>query len=48
MNETKLCKTCGRPFANRKKWESRGLWNQIEYCSKRCQQNRNTITNKNT
>ncbi|MFN0262496.1 DUF2256 domain-containing protein [Tepidamorphus sp. 3E244] len=31
---TKTCKTCGRPFAWRKKWE-RG-WEQVLYCSQRC------------
>lgn len=34
--ETKICVVCGRPFANRKKWRSRGQWDQIIYCSKRC------------
>ena len=35
-NETKICPVCNRPFENRKKWESRGLWDQIVYCSERC------------
>jgi hypothetical protein len=30
----KLCVTCGRPFAWRKKWERN--WEQVKYCSKRC------------
>ncbi|NNE88387.1 MAG: DUF2256 domain-containing protein [Silicimonas sp.] len=32
---TKLCATCGRPFAWRKKWARD--WEQVRYCSKRCQ-----------
>jgi hypothetical protein len=34
--ETKTCATCGRPFSNRKKWRSRGQWDQVVYCSTRC------------
>ncbi|WP_304112969.1 DUF2256 domain-containing protein [Mycolicibacterium bacteremicum] len=34
--EVKICATCGRPFHNRKKWSSRGQWEQIRYCSRRC------------
>ncbi|MCV7183969.1 DUF2256 domain-containing protein [Mycolicibacterium murale] len=34
--ETKICAACGRPFHNRKKWRSRGQWDQILYCSRRC------------
>ncbi|WP_237568931.1 DUF2256 domain-containing protein [Mycolicibacterium lacusdiani] len=34
--ETKTCATCGRPFSNRKKWRSRGQWDQVIYCSTRC------------
>ena len=34
--ETKMCPVCGRPFGNRKKWESRGVWDQVIYCSDRC------------
>jgi hypothetical protein len=37
--EVKTCVVCGRPFANRKKWRSRGQWDQIIYCSKRCRGN---------
>ena len=36
VKETKICPVCNRPFENRKKWESRGLWEQIVYCSERC------------
>ncbi len=35
--EVKTCVACGRPFANRKKWRTRGIWDQVIYCSKRCQ-----------
>ncbi|MGU3653636.1 DUF2256 domain-containing protein [Mycolicibacterium sp. A43C] len=35
-SEVKICPTCGRPFHNRKKWRSRGQWDQIIYCSRRC------------
>ncbi|MEH3130035.1 MAG: DUF2256 domain-containing protein [Mycolicibacterium neoaurum] len=34
--EVKICPVCGRPFHNRKKWRSRGQWDQIIYCSRRC------------
>jgi hypothetical protein len=31
---TKVCATCGRPFAWRKKWERD--WANVKYCSDRC------------
>ncbi|MEI6257808.1 MAG: DUF2256 domain-containing protein [Planctomycetota bacterium] len=31
---TKVCATCGRPFAWRKKWEK--CWATVRYCSDRC------------
>ncbi|MCM2344005.1 MAG: DUF2256 domain-containing protein [Alphaproteobacteria bacterium] len=31
---TKICLTCGRPFAWRKKWEK--VWSEVKYCSDRC------------
>ncbi|MBV9076027.1 MAG: DUF2256 domain-containing protein [Methylobacteriaceae bacterium] len=31
---TKICRTCGRPFAWRKKWER--VWEEVRYCSERC------------
>jgi hypothetical protein len=31
---TKICATCGRPFAWRKKWERD--WPNVKYCSRRC------------
>ncbi|MGI9158473.1 MAG: DUF2256 domain-containing protein [Saprospiraceae bacterium] len=33
---TKICKTCGRPFSWRKKWEK--VWDDVKYCSQRCKQ----------
>ncbi|MCA1750178.1 MAG: DUF2256 domain-containing protein [Cryomorphaceae bacterium] len=30
----KICLSCGRPFAWRKKWERD--WESVKYCSKRC------------
>ncbi|WP_083825460.1 DUF2256 domain-containing protein [Roseobacter litoralis] len=30
----KICATCGRPFAWRKKWEK--VWDEVRYCSKKC------------
>lgn len=30
----KICATCGRPFAWRKKWEKD--WDSVRYCSKAC------------
>ena len=31
---TKLCATCARPFAWRKKWARD--WEAVRYCSRRC------------
>jgi hypothetical protein len=31
---TKICASCGLPFAWRKKWERD--WEQVRYCSDRC------------
>ncbi|MBU6309976.1 MAG: DUF2256 domain-containing protein [Planctomycetes bacterium] len=31
---TKICRSCGRPFAWRKKWERD--WDRVAYCSDRC------------
>ncbi|MFL2913482.1 MAG: DUF2256 domain-containing protein [Opitutales bacterium] len=33
---SKICPVCKRSFENRKKWESRGIWDQIVYCSDKC------------
>lgn len=30
----KICATCGRPFAWRKKWER--VWGEVRFCSDRC------------
>jgi len=30
----KICVTCGKPFAWRKKWEK--VWEEVKYCSERC------------
>lgn len=30
----KICATCGRPFAWRKKWEK--VWQEVKYCSDKC------------
>ncbi|MEU0498548.1 DUF2256 domain-containing protein [Mycobacterium sp. NPDC006124] len=35
-DEVKTCPVCRRPFANRKKWRQRGVWDQVVYCSERC------------
>jgi hypothetical protein len=35
---TKLCVTCGRPFAYRKKW--RACWDEVKYCGEKCQRSR--------
>ena len=34
--ETKTCPVCQRPFANRKKWSGRGVWEQVVYSSDAC------------
>ena len=31
---TKICATCGRPFAWRKKWAK--TWDEVRYCSDAC------------
>ncbi len=36
MKESKICPICHRVFENRKTWESRGIWDQVKYCSKKC------------
>jgi hypothetical protein len=37
---TKVCATCGKPFAWRKKWQK--VWDQVRYCSDRCRQDKPT------
>ena len=34
--EWKMCPVCARPFANRKKWSARGVWDEVVYCSDAC------------
>jgi hypothetical protein len=34
----KICATCSRPFAYRKKWRS--CWDEVRYCSDRCRAHR--------
>ncbi len=31
---SKVCVTCGKPFAWRKKWAK--VWDEVKYCSDRC------------
>jgi hypothetical protein len=38
----KICKTCGRPFSWRKKWER--VWGEVVYCSDKCRMNKNKRT----
>lgn len=35
---TKVCATCGLPFAWRKKWEK--VWDEVKYCSEKCRRNK--------
>lgn len=42
--EARLCPVCGRPFANRKRWRSRGQWEAVVYCSERCRRARRRST----
>ncbi|HAX15743.1 MAG TPA: DUF2256 domain-containing protein [Leeuwenhoekiella sp.] len=35
----KICATCGKPFAWRKKWAKN--WEDVKYCSERCRRNKN-------
>jgi hypothetical protein len=34
----KICATCGKPFAWRKKWEKN--WEAVKYCSEKCRINK--------
>ncbi len=36
----KVCATCGKPFAWRKKWEA--VWEEVKYCSEQCRRNKAT------
>ncbi|WGV17255.1 DUF2256 domain-containing protein [Fuscovulum ytuae] len=42
----KICATCGRPFAWRKKWEK--VWDEVRYCSDRCRDGRRTCHSAHT
>jgi len=33
---SKICPVCKRIFTNRKKWEKRGVWENVKYCSDKC------------
>ena len=35
-HQTKICPVCHLSFNNRKKWKSRGIWEEIIYCSEKC------------
>lgn len=37
---SKFCQTCARPFADRKSWQSRGISDQIRYCSAACRRSK--------
>jgi hypothetical protein len=39
IKQSKTCPVCQLSFDNRKKWQQRGLWEQIIYCSARCRGN---------
>lgn len=36
----KICLTCQRPFAWRKKWEK--VWSDVKYCGEKCRRNKRT------
>lgn len=42
-SQIKECIVCKRPFTNRKRWESRGQWDQIKYCSAGCKKHKDKI-----
>ncbi|NCF45890.1 MAG: DUF2256 domain-containing protein [Proteobacteria bacterium] len=39
MQPEKLCRTCNKPFAWRKKWARD--WEHVLYCSERCRRQKN-------
>ena len=41
--QIKECPRCGRYFSNRKKWESRGIWKLVVYCSDKCRLLKNKV-----
>jgi hypothetical protein len=36
--DSKICKTCQKPFSWRKKWAKE--WEHVLYCSERCRRNK--------
>jgi hypothetical protein len=42
---TKICATCGKPFAWRKKWARD--WDNLRHCSERCRRNKLMVKNQN-
>ncbi|MBC7462087.1 MAG: DUF2256 domain-containing protein [Thermoleophilia bacterium] len=36
QSQAKVCASCHRPFENRRTWSSRGVWEQVLFCSKAC------------
>ena len=36
IKDFKICPICNRPFENHKKWENRGQWSNVVYCSDKC------------
>ena len=43
---TKICATCGRPFAWRRKWARD--WDEVKYCSDLCRSERSQIASAPT
>jgi hypothetical protein len=43
---TKVCASCGRPFAWRKAWAR--VWEEVRYCSNRCRRSRGSREGKAT
>ncbi|WP_197056502.1 MULTISPECIES: DUF2256 domain-containing protein [Luteibacter] len=41
----KVCATCGRPFAWRRKWAKD--WEQVTHCSERCRRTKKIATRGN-
>ncbi|MBX2872557.1 MAG: DUF2256 domain-containing protein [Saprospiraceae bacterium] len=40
----KICHSCGRAFAWRKKWAKN--WEAVKYCSERCRRNKKSYEEK--
>jgi hypothetical protein len=38
---TRICATCGRPFAWRKTWQK--VWQDVPYCSDKCRGTRKSL-----